>query len=65
MKVMMKLKRRHPYGAMTFKRHSITYALNEFELNEEEVELLEGAEAKHWFEVSKPMKKKSPSKKAE
>lgn len=60
----IKLKRRHPRKAMRLGRHMIGRVFGEFDLNKEEVKLLETKECLHWFEAKKVAKSAAAPKKA-
>lgn len=48
-KLMLRVGRKHPKGAMRLGRHLITRNLAEFELNKAEVKELNSTGGKHWF----------------
>jgi len=64
MKVLIKLSRRHPQGAMQFGRHSVTLVPKEIELNDAEVKDLKNDGPQFWFAVEK-IENERPKKEVE
>lgn len=65
-KLMLRMGRKHPKGAMRLGRHLVTRKLAEYALNDSEVKELKATGGKHWFMSGKEFDeyKKAAEKKA-